>query len=56
MLAEAMLGGNLDAECRLRIQLPAGAEARTYQLAILQREKDQELGRITWRLAPGAAV
>jgi hypothetical protein len=54
ILAEAMLGRDLDAECRLRIRLPARAEARPHQIAILQLEQDRELGRITWRLVPGA--
>lgn len=53
LLADAVLGHDLNAECRLRIQLPGGAEGRPHQLAIRQLEQDQELGRITWRLAPG---
>jgi serine protease len=54
--AGGMVGPGLDAECRLRIQLPGGAEARPYRFAIRQLERDQELGRITWRLVPGSAV
>ena len=56
LLADAVLGADLRAECRLRIRLPGGVAARPYQLAIRQLEQEQELGRITWRLVPGVVA
>jgi serine protease len=54
LLADATLARRLQAECRLRVQLPRGAPARPHRIAIRQLERDLELGRITWRLAPGS--
>lgn len=52
LLHEGLFPEKLRAECRLLIQLPEKNDKSNYELYIRQLYKEEEVGRVTWRLVP----
>lgn len=51
-LGHAMLGAGSKAGCTLMVHAPETLRQHAFQIAVRQTFEGQEMGRITWRLAP----
>jgi hypothetical protein len=50
-LGEAFLAAGSMAHCRLLVRVPPSARKHSYDIAVSQSFRGEEVGRITWRLA-----
>jgi serine protease len=49
---EMMIPSNFRARCQLLVDIPKQFQKYPYEVSIRQLSRDQEVGRITWRLVP----
>jgi hypothetical protein len=52
LLGEVFFGAGAQIPCRLRVQLPAGADRHPYEVGVRQLFKGAVVGRVSWRLLP----